>query len=125
MLWYREKKTHKQKKPPAIVLAPWPYSTKTNAAVTSAYLHPQEVFFVLRNHSRLNSLMCQHLLQFLLQSKQKADVESKIKKFSQMALIPDLLNDFKRFRQCILKLLQITKWKSAAKDSSSPRIFFF
>lgn len=51
--------------------------TKINAAITSAYLHPREVFFVLHNRSRLNSLMCQHLLRFLLQSKQRADVARK------------------------------------------------
>lgn len=66
--------TEKKKKPPAIFLASWLYWTTINAAVTSAYLHPQEVFFVLHNRSHLNSLMYQHLLQFLLQSKQKLDV---------------------------------------------------
>lgn len=120
------KKTRKQKKPPAIFLAPWPHSTKINAAVTSAYLHPQEVFFVLHNRSRLNSLMCQHLLQFLLQSKQKADVVRWKKKKKKSALIYSRSSKrLERFRQCLLKWPQISKQKAAARNSAAHKRFYF
>lgn len=81
MLCYgkKKKRIHKQKHHLQIFLTQWPYSTKTNAAGMSAYLHPQEVFSALHNRSRLNSLLCQHLLQFSLQSKQKANVSQEEK----------------------------------------------
>lgn len=61
----------------------------------NAYLHPQEVFSALRNRSRLNSLLCQHLLQFSLQSKQKADVSQGKKELVRPMFIPRLLEDFR------------------------------
>lgn len=99
-----------EKKPPPQTMTCIPsgtvaHSTKTKAAVRSAYLHPQEVFFVLHNRSRLNSLMCQHLLQFLLQSKLKGNVVSKKKKLKNHSplIYLGLLNNFKWFTQRILK----------------------
>lgn len=95
VLWKKKTTNPQTKTPPAVFLAQWPHSTKINAARTCAYLHPQEVFSALHNRSRLNSLMCQHLLQFSLQSKQKADVSQGKKKLIRPILIPRPREDFR------------------------------
>lgn len=111
MLCYGKKNPNPQtKSPPSILLPQWPCSTKTNAAGMSAYLHPQEVFSALHNRSHLNSSLCQHLLQFSLQSKQKADVSQGKKKSAHVHSTSS--KRFQGFKQCATKRPQIIKQKA-------------